>query len=79
MTPSLESASPVASSFELSSLNLVKHEPSRASASTRLFHLVISAVSDFAFAAFPILLLWKLQMKLRTKFALCLLMGLGVM
>jgi len=40
---------------------------------------VISAVSDFAFAAFPILILWRVQMAVKAKIALCLLMGLGVM
>lgn len=40
---------------------------------------VISLVSDFAFASFPILLLWKVQIKLRRKIALCFLMGFGVM
>ena len=39
---------------------------------------VISAVSDFAFAAFPILILWRVQMALKSKIALCMLMGLGV-
>lgn len=39
---------------------------------------VISVVSDFAFAAFPILILWRVQMALRAKIAICLLMGLGV-
>ena len=40
---------------------------------------IISAVSDFAFAAMPILVLWRVQMKMRDKMALCLLMGLGTM
>ena len=40
---------------------------------------VISAVSDFAFAAYPILILWKIQMNLNTKIGLCCLMGLGVL
>ncbi|KAK3174748.1 hypothetical protein OEA41_001994 [Lepraria neglecta] len=39
---------------------------------------VMSAVSDFAFAAFPILILWRVQMALKSKIALCVLMGLGV-
>lgn len=39
---------------------------------------IISLVSDFAFASFPILLLWKVQIKLRRKIALCFLMGFGV-
>lgn len=41
--------------------------------------IVISAISDFAFAAYPILILWKVQMKLTTKIGLCCLMGLGVL
>ncbi|KAK4691992.1 hypothetical protein P7C71_g5127, partial [Lecanoromycetidae sp. Uapishka_2] len=44
-----------------------------------LAQAVISAVSDFAFAAFPILVLWRVQMALKSKVALCLLMGLGAM
>ncbi|KAL8775494.1 MAG: hypothetical protein Q9194_003713 [Teloschistes cf. exilis] len=39
---------------------------------------IISVTSDFAFAAFPILILRKLQMRLRTKIGLSMLMGLGV-
>ncbi|MCJ1469741.1 hypothetical protein MMC07_008382 [Pseudocyphellaria aurata] len=39
---------------------------------------VISAVSDFAFASYPILILWKVQLKRKTKIGLCCLMGLGV-
>lgn len=42
-----------------------------------LAQAIISVVSDFAFAAFPILLLWKVQIDLKTKIGLCLLMGLG--
>ncbi|KAL9000517.1 MAG: hypothetical protein Q9169_000810 [Polycauliona sp. 2 TL-2023] len=38
---------------------------------------VISAISDFVFAAVPILILRKLQMRLRTKVGLSMLMGLG--
>ena len=41
--------------------------------------IVISAVSDFAFSSYPILILWKVQMKLRTKIGLCCLMGVGVL
>lgn len=44
-----------------------------------LAQAVISAVSDFAFAAFPILILWRVQMAVKDKVALCLLMGLGVL
>lgn len=44
-----------------------------------LAQAVISAVSDFVFAAFPILILWRVQMALKNKIALCLLMGLGVL
>lgn len=40
---------------------------------------VISAASDFAFASYPILILWRIQMKTRTKVGLCCLMSLGVM
>ena len=40
---------------------------------------VISAVSDFAFSSYPILILWKVQLRLRTKIALCCLMGTGVL
>ena len=41
--------------------------------------IVISAVSDFVFSSYPILILWKLQMKLKTKIALCCLMGVGLL
>lgn len=44
-----------------------------------LAQAVISATSDFIFAAYPILILWKTQMKLSTKISLCCLMGLGVL
>ena len=39
---------------------------------------VISIVTDFIGATFPIFLLWNVDIKLRSKVALCLLMGLGV-
>ena len=39
---------------------------------------VISVITDFIGAAFPILLLWNAKLNLRTKIALNLLMGLGV-
>lgn len=39
---------------------------------------VFSIVSDFICAAFPIVLLWDVQISKRTKIALCFLMGLGV-
>lgn len=39
---------------------------------------VISIVTDFIGAAFPVLLLWNAKLRLRTKMALNLLMGLGV-
>ena len=42
-------------------------------------NIVISAVSDFVFSSYPILILWKVQMKLKTKIALCCLMGVGVL
>ena len=40
---------------------------------------VISAVSDFVFATYPIFILWKVQMELRSKVAVCCLMGVGVL
>ncbi|KAL8812818.1 MAG: hypothetical protein Q9223_002030 [Gallowayella weberi] len=39
---------------------------------------VFSIISDFILAAFPIVLLWNVQLSKRTKVGLCLLMGLGV-
>lgn len=39
---------------------------------------VMSAVLDFAFAAIPIFILWRVQMVLESKIALCMLMGPGV-
>ena len=39
----------------------------------------LSTITDLICAAFPTLFLRNLQVKLRTKIALCLLMGLGVM
>ena len=42
-----------------------------------LAQAVISIVSDFSFAAFPILFLWRIQVDLKTKIGLWLLMGLG--
>ncbi len=44
-----------------------------------LTQLVLSIISDLICAAFPILFLRNLQIKMRTKVALCTLMGLGVM
>lgn len=40
---------------------------------------VISAISDFAFASYPVLIFWKVQMKMKTKIALCCLMGVGIL
>lgn len=40
--------------------------------------IVVSIVTDFIGAAFPIILLWKVDIPLRRKVGLCLLMGLGV-
>ena len=40
--------------------------------------IVISAISDFMLAAYPILILARVQISLRKKIGLCLLMGLGV-
>ena len=42
-----------------------------------LAQAVISVVSDFTFAAFPILFLWRVQIDLRTKIGLWVLMCLG--
>ena len=42
-----------------------------------LAQAIISVVSDFAFAAFPILFLWRVQIDLKTKIGLWILMGLG--
>ena len=41
--------------------------------------LVLSIISDLTCAAFPVLFLRNLRIKMRTKVALCVLMGLGVM
>ena len=40
---------------------------------------VISVLSDFALAAFPILILQKVQISMRSKVGLCCLTGLGIM
>ena len=40
---------------------------------------VISIVSDVILAAFPILILYKVQISFKLKLALCALMGLGLM
>ncbi len=42
-----------------------------------LAQAIISVLSDFAFAAFPILFLWRVQIDLKTKIGLWILMGLG--
>lgn len=42
-----------------------------------LVQAIISVVSDFAFAAFPILILWRVQIDLKTKIGLWCLMCLG--
>ena len=39
---------------------------------------VVSLLADFTFAILPVFFLWKVQMKRRIKFAICILMGLGV-
>jgi hypothetical protein len=44
-----------------------------------LSQAVISILSDFMFALFPIVLLWKVQVASRIKVGLCLLMSLGLM
>ena len=36
-------------------------------------------LSDFVLALFPIVLLWKVQIALRTKAGICILMGLGLL
>ncbi len=40
---------------------------------------LISIISDFVLALFPIVLLWKVQIALRTKAGICILMGLGLL
>lgn len=40
---------------------------------------IISVVSDFSFALYPILIIWHVKIRLKDKVGLCLLMGLGVM
>lgn len=40
---------------------------------------IISIISDFVLALFPIVLLWKVQIELRIKAGLCILMSLGLM
>ena len=40
---------------------------------------VISAAFDFTIAYYPILILWKVQLDLRTKVGLCCMMCLGVL
>ena len=40
---------------------------------------VIAIVSDFVLASYPIFILRKIQMSLRSKVGLCILMGLGIM
>ena len=42
-----------------------------------LAQAIISVVSDFTFAVFPILFLWRVQIDLKTKIGLWILMGLG--
>lgn len=42
-----------------------------------LAQAVISVISDFSFAAFPILILWRVQIDFKTKIGLWLLMSLG--
>ena len=43
-----------------------------------LAQAIISVISDFAFAVFPILFLWRVQIDLKTKIGLWILMGLGL-
>ncbi|KAL8919524.1 MAG: hypothetical protein Q9208_006716 [Pyrenodesmia sp. 3 TL-2023] len=40
---------------------------------------IISIISDFALALFPIVILWKVQIEMRIKAGLCFLMSLGLM
>ena len=40
---------------------------------------LISIISDFMLALFPLVLLWKVQIAIRVKAGLCILMGLGLM
>ena len=40
---------------------------------------IIAAISDFAFALYPILILYHLNMRVKDKVGLCVLMGLGLM
>ena len=40
---------------------------------------LISIISDFMLALFPIVLLWKVQIAVRVKAGLCILMGVGLM
>ena len=42
-------------------------------------HAVISIISDFVLAIFPIFILWKVQISTRIKAGLCGLMSLGLM
>ena len=61
-------------------LRVVSHEPSDVGlfiVADRV--LVFSAITDLLLASFPILILRRLQISFRTKIALCVLMGLGVM
>ena len=44
-----------------------------------LAQAIISVISDFALAVYPILILWNVKTKLKNKVGLCILMGLGVM
>ena len=44
-----------------------------------LVQAIISLVSDFTFAFYPVLIFWHLQLRFKEKIGLCFLMGLGVM
>ena len=44
-----------------------------------LAQAIVSVVSDFGLAFYPVLIIAHLQMKMRDKVGLCILMGLGVM
>ena len=68
---------PIASSWN-------KQTPGKCFTNAQLSRIIISQalisiISDFLLALFPIVLLWKVQIALRVKAGLCALMGLGLM
>ena len=61
-----------------------KQTPSKCFTDAQLQRIIISQalvsiISDFALALFPIVLLWKVQINWRIKAGLCALMALGLM